>query len=245
MDVQARIVQVIFPSRGVQIATYLINVLGIVTSTHFSSRRLASFEKLSRSTIRQTAWSRLFVLLVLVVSWCFFVSTGILLFGVGLRQNSPACTAGFYACLLPYCAFKLAVYAFLIKRVLVVWNHRIKRGRPLRITIYLLCIGTAALYVVMIAVTIIGRITFLRVGDGECFLGLKGYSSFVVFGSDLIVSIVLTSMFLWPIMGAHLSNGPLKRLARRTLIAGIVALATSSANALAMALVRFIFCPNR
>ncbi|KAF5371928.1 hypothetical protein D9757_011483 [Collybiopsis confluens] len=233
MDIQARAVHLIFPSRGIQIASYLINILGIVGTTHFFSRRIAN-ERFARFTIKDMTWARL------LESYYGSQkhSDGILLFGVGLDQNGPACTAGIYTCILLYCASKVAVYIFLIERVHVVWSPRIGTRGRMRSPIYLLCLGVVALYAVVVIVMIVGRVRFLTEGDGQCFFGLKPYASYALFGYDMVISVVLTFMFLWPIMRAHFSNGPLKRLAVRTLIAGAVALATSSANALAMALIK-------
>jgi len=96
--------------------------------------------------------------------------------------------------------------------------------------------GMIAVYGIVITIMVIGRIHYLRESDGACIIGLKPYSSLTLLSYDLFINIVLTLMFLWPIIRSNLTNPRLKSVAVRTLVASGGALTTSTINMLVLAM---------
>ncbi|KAK7032276.1 F-actin-capping protein subunit beta [Paramarasmius palmivorus] len=77
---------------------------------------------------------------------------------------------------------------------------------------------------------LVGRISGLRDGDQVCIIGLRTLSSIPLLSYDLYINILLTALFLWPLLRTgHLSQ-KVKRMAIRALVASVVALTTSTFN---------------
>ncbi|KAF5345422.1 hypothetical protein D9757_013478 [Collybiopsis confluens] len=137
-----------------------------------------------------------------------------------------------------YASSKIAVYSFLVERVYVVWSPRIGGRGRLKSPVYIFSLIVVSLYAVVVILMIIGRVHFLRQGDGTCFMGLKTFSSYAILGYDMSISVIFTLMFLWPLLRAKLHSDRLKSVAVRTLIASAVALSSSSANTLGLAILK-------
>ncbi|KAF9078374.1 hypothetical protein BDP27DRAFT_8070 [Rhodocollybia butyracea] len=226
----------IFPSKGMQVFSCLIYILGVSVLTHCISRRLSA-EEWSRSSIREMPWVRICVLLVFVDSWLFLFTSGILVFGIGLETQELDCAMGIYICIVFYATSKILIYSFLLEKVYLVWTPSVGSSRRLKSPIYVVCAIMLGLYGAVIASMIAGRIHYLD-SEGICIIGLQRYSSLALLAYDLLINIVLTGLFLWPVLRTNLVNPRLKAVAIRTLVASAVALTTSTVNMLVLALLQ-------
>ncbi|THV07225.1 hypothetical protein K435DRAFT_959830 [Dendrothele bispora CBS 962.96] len=218
----------LFPSAGLQVFSSLIHFLGITIVSHCLSRKLFS-ERLSWAGIRQLPWPRLCLILVFLDSWLFLISSGILVFGVGLELHYSVCTTAIILCIAFYATTKALVYFYLIEKVHIVWAPPTGRSR-FRSPVDIVCFLTVSLYAVVIGLMIFGRVARLRSGDNVCVIGLRPFSSIPLLAYDMYINIFLTGMFLYPILRAGRMRKRTRRLARRTLIATGVALTTSTFN---------------
>ncbi|KAJ7153840.1 hypothetical protein C8R46DRAFT_1268388 [Mycena filopes] len=217
-----------FPNVSFKFLSACIHFFGVTIITHFFSRRLASENLLSRAGWRNITWARLCILLIFLDSYLFILSAGLVLFGVGLQHDSGiACSAGIYLCVVFYASSKILIYSYLTEKVHIVWGG----GEP-RLTspVYLICMGTVLLYVGVIIVMLIERIAYFRPGDGLCVIGLKPVASLSLLCFDLYINVLLTSLFLWPLVRTKVPNARLKRVTTRTLVGSIAALTTSTVN---------------
>ncbi|KAJ7777489.1 hypothetical protein B0H14DRAFT_3865054 [Mycena olivaceomarginata] len=194
----------------------------VIASLHFMGDGLSSREAWARLT-----WARICILLVFLASYLFLFSSGMLIFGVGLQVNATACATGIYICILFYTSSKILIYAYLSEKVYIVWDTGRSRLRSL---VYLVCLVTVCLYAAVVVVMIIGRINEFREGDGACVIGLKLTASLPLLSYDLYINVLLTALFLWPLLRSRLSNKRLRRLAARTFVASAMALTTSTVN---------------
>ncbi|KAJ7899854.1 hypothetical protein B0H13DRAFT_2664213 [Mycena leptocephala] len=216
-----------FPSAALQALTATLHFLGVTILTFFFSRRLLGDGLSTRQAWSRLTWPRVCILLVFVDSWLFLFSSGMVLFGVGLQMNDTACATGIYLCVLFYSSSKVLIYAFLTEKVYIVWDTGRKR---LRSPVYLICMGTVLMYAAVVIAMIIGRIDEFRPGDGACVIGLKPTASLPLLSYDLYINILLTALFLWPLLRSKHSSPQLCRLATRTLVAAGMALTTSTVN---------------
>ncbi|KAJ7767288.1 hypothetical protein B0H16DRAFT_1716908 [Mycena metata] len=216
----------LFPSSGVQAFIAATQFLGVTILTFFFSRRVLG-EPGSGQTLATLTWPRICILLVFIDSYLFVFTSGILIFGVGLQMNKTACAAGIYICVLFYSSSKVLIYAFLTEKVYIVWDT----GRPrFRSPVFLVCIATVFSYVAVIIIMIIGRVEQFRPGDHACVIGLKPTASIPLLSYDLFINILLTTLFLWPLLRSTHSSARLRRVATRTLVASAMALTTSTIN---------------
>ncbi|KAF7303552.1 hypothetical protein MIND_00584500 [Mycena indigotica] len=216
-----------FPTPGLQFLSAFIHFFGVTLLACFISQRLRG-RFLTREWWIRLSWARLCVLIVLIDSYLFMLSTGLLIFGVGMQRNHYACAAGIYLCVTFYTMSKVFMYLFLSEKVFIVWaEHKMRRTRC---PVYLVCVGTIGLYVAIIVAMYFGRIAEFRAGDGACEIGLKPTASLPLVAYDLVINVLLTSLFLWPVLRFRLANARLKRVAVRTLVAAIAALTTSTVN---------------
>ncbi|KAJ7643592.1 hypothetical protein FB45DRAFT_895508 [Roridomyces roridus] len=218
-----------FPAVGLQALIASIILLGVSILTLFFSRRLPELQE--GSTTRQTwarpSWLRVCVLLIFLDSYCFVFASGILIFGVGLQRNSTTCAAAIYLCVLFYTSSKVLIYAFLTEKAFIVWDTgRSRRRSP----VYLVCVATIALYFAVILAVLFEHISEFRPGDTACVIGLKPTASLPLLCYDLCINILLTGLFLWPIIRSAHSSTRLRRVAMRTLVASGAALTTSTIN---------------
>ncbi|KAJ7717241.1 hypothetical protein DFH07DRAFT_719626, partial [Mycena maculata] len=216
-----------FPTPGLQFLSAWIHFMGVTILTFFLSRRVSTENLTSRQGWERITWPRLCILLVLLDSYLFIWSAGLLIFGVGMQTNHTSCTAGIYLCILFYTTSKILIYAFLTEKVYIVWGNGDKR---LRSPVYLVCAGTIALYVAIIVLLIFQRIAEFRPGDDACEIGLRPTASLSLVAYDLYINLLLTSLFLWRILRLKISSPSLRRAAIRTLVASLAALTTSTVN---------------
>lgn len=225
---------IIFPSSGMQLLSAVTQFLGVSILAHCLSRRLASEELSSLRGWKDLTWPRLCILLVFLDSWLYLFTCGILIFGVGLEHGATICSLSIYLCIAFYGISKLFIYCFLIEKVHVVWAPT-SNTRRFRSPVYIICVITVTLYAVVAALMFLGRVHYIR-EDGACVTGVDLYASVPLLSYDLYVSIFLTGMFLWPLVKTGRIDPLLRRVAKRTLIAAMVALATSTANVLVLTL---------
>ncbi|KAJ6525958.1 hypothetical protein B0H19DRAFT_1275837 [Mycena capillaripes] len=215
----------LFPTSALQALTASIHFLGVTILTVFFSRRLLGDGLTTRQAWSRLTWPRICILLVFLDSYLFLFSSAILIFGVGLQMNETACATGIYICVLFYASSKVLIYAFLTEKVYIVWDTGRKRMRS---PVYLVCMGTVLLYAAVIIIMIIGRVDEFRPGDGV--IGLKPTASIPLLSYDLYINLLLTGLFLWPLLRSQHSNAQLRRVATRTLAAAGMALTTSTVN---------------
>ncbi|KAJ3984920.1 hypothetical protein F5890DRAFT_1227940 [Lentinula detonsa] len=228
----------VFPSEGMQALSFLIHILGISILTHCLSRRLAAEEWNSWSSLKDMTWARVCILLIFIDSWMFLFASGMLTFGIGLESKDLVCALAIYLCVVFYATSKLLIYSFLVEKVYLVWSPSTTSPQRFKSPIYLSCLAMIAIYGGIIASMFAGRIHYFREGDGVCIIGLKQYSSLALVAYDLLINIVLTVLFLWPVFRVNLINPRLKAVATRTLLASAVALTTSTVNMLVLALLK-------
>ncbi|KAJ7876892.1 hypothetical protein B0H14DRAFT_3786489 [Mycena olivaceomarginata] len=218
-----------FPNHGLRFLSASIHFLGVTVITYFLSRRLSAENLTSREAWRHISWPRLCLLLILLDSYLFILSAGLLIFGVGMRRDEHACSAGIYLCVVFYTSSKVLIYAFLTEKVYIVWENGVRRR--LRSPVYLICMGTVVLYAAVILAMFFGRIAEFRSGDGACVIGLKPTASLPLLAYDLYINVLLTSLFLWPLLRLKNVNPRLRRVATPNLIsASMAALGTSTVN---------------
>ncbi|KAF5337905.1 hypothetical protein D9758_013092 [Tetrapyrgos nigripes] len=58
---------------------------------------------------------------------------------------------------------------------------------------------------------IIGRVAYLQEQTGHCYIGLKFFSSY-----DLLITLFLTALFLWPLLRSTLDSPRIRTVALRT-----------------------------
>ncbi|KAF7329759.1 hypothetical protein MKEN_00239200 [Mycena kentingensis (nom. inval.)] len=217
----------IFHTPGLQFLSCFIHFFGVTVITYFIACRLTG-NIFTAKWWERISWPRLCVLLVLVDSYLFILSAGLLIFGIGMQLNHLACAAGIYLCVAFYTTSKILIYLFLSEKVFVVWAaHGVSRVRS---PVYLICVGTITLYVAVMLAMFFGRISEFRDSDESCVIGLKPIASIPLLSYDLFINVLLTSLFLWPIFRVKFANPRLKRVATRTLVASIAALTTSCIN---------------
>lgn len=223
-----------FPSSGMQLLSALLQFLGVSILAHCLSRRLASEDLSSLRGWKDLTWPRFCVLVVFLDSWLFLLTCGILIFGIGLDQGITTCSLSIYLCIAFYGTSKLFMYCFLIEKVHVVWAPTSNTKR-LTSPVFIICAVTVALYAVVVGLMFIGRVHYMR-EDGVCVTGVDLFASVPLLSYDLYVNVFLTSMFLWPLVKTGKIDPRLRRIAKRTLVAAIVALTTSTANVLVLTL---------
>ncbi|KAJ6484854.1 hypothetical protein C8R45DRAFT_1214783 [Mycena sanguinolenta] len=217
-----------FPNHGLRFLSASVHFIGVTLLTHFLSRRLSVENLTSRAAWANMTWPRLCILFILLDSYLFILSAGLLIFGIGLGRNRSSCSAGIYLCVLFYTTSKVLIYAFLTEKVYIVWENGIRRR--LKSPVFLVCIGTVALYFGIIFTMFFERIAEFRVGDKACVIGLKPTASLPLLVFDLYINLLLTSLFLWPLLRTNIVNPRLKRVATRTWVASMAALTTSTVN---------------
>jgi len=103
--------------------------------------------------------------------------------------------------------------------------------------IYQMCMLVLAIYLVVIVAMVFGRISeFQR--SNICIIGLKPYASISLLTYDLFINVLMTSLFVIPILRHKFVNHNLRSIARRTLVASGVALTTSTVNILVLAILQ-------
>ncbi|KAJ7064861.1 hypothetical protein C8F01DRAFT_1249868 [Mycena amicta] len=183
-----------FPDVGMQTLSALVHFIGLTILTFFITRRVLSGEFSWRggTSSGMVRWPRLCVLLVFLDSYLFMLSSGILVFGVGLQTNAVACAAGIFVCVLFYASSKILIYLFLTEKVYLVWGAWSRASSMPNVRV------------------VPHRVDQFRPGDGACVLGLRPIASIPLLIYDLYINILLTALFLWPILRSEHGNAQLK-----------------------------------
>ncbi|KAG8811059.1 hypothetical protein FRC19_004121 [Serendipita sp. 401] len=213
-----------------------IHFIGVSILAFCLARRT---DKLSFRGFTSLPLTRWLIVLIFADSWLFIFSAGLLISGNGLSLNSAACSAGIYLCILLYATTKLLIYWFLVEKVHLVHPH--SSHTRLKSPAYRLCMFFTIGYLVIIFLLLTGRISFIRDGtqpthyndhatDGVCVIGLGPRASLSLLVYDLLLNVFFTCMFLYPVYRAPNLSPRLKIVAKRTLIAALVALLTSAIN---------------
>ncbi|KAF9792594.1 hypothetical protein BJ322DRAFT_59391 [Thelephora terrestris] len=211
------------------IISAVVHLLGVSVVSHLISRRVLVDGV--QCSLRRTSWPRLCVLIVFLDSYLFLFTTGILILGIGMATSNAACSLGIYLCIVFYGTSKLFIYLFLIERVYVVWRPTPTTPRS-RSRVYVVCMALLTLYLGVAGVMFYGNISAIR--EGICYIGLKFVASAPLLAYDLFITLLLTTLFLWPLLRGRFRNNTIKRLAVRTLISSFIALATSCVNVLVL-----------
>jgi len=217
---------------GMHVLSATVHLLGVTILVHLISRRSRLRHGL---TLRDVSWPWICVLIVLIDSWLFIFTSGVLILGFGLERSDVSCSMGILLCILFYGSSKLFIYAFLSERVHVVWRPT-SHSRRLQCKAYIGCIVVLSGYSGVVGTLFYGRISFIDGDRGVCFIGLKPAASVVLLTYDLFVNVFLTGLFLWPLMRKSFHNNRMKRLAMRTLWSAMIALTTSCVNILVLTL---------
>ncbi|KAF9533889.1 hypothetical protein CPB83DRAFT_413614 [Crepidotus variabilis] len=224
-----------FPNPGFQVFIALLHFFGLTMISHCISRRI-QYENLTFSGIKAMPWPRLSVILMFCDSWLFLISSGTLVFGVGLEYSPAVCTIAIYLCIFFYSTTKFFVYAFLAEKVHIVWSPTVGIRR-FESPVYLVCMVTVSFYCIVMTLMLGGPIHETN-AEGLCVIGLKPFGSIPLLVYDVYISLFLTFMFLFPLMRSKLMSTGVRRLAVRTLIAAFVSVVTSTANVVVLMLLK-------
>ncbi|KAM5540261.1 hypothetical protein V8D89_006080 [Ganoderma adspersum] len=165
--------------------------------------------------------------------WAFIFTIAILVHGLGMELSITVCMMGILSCIIFYGTSKIFIYLFLAEKVYAVWAAGRVKGR-LHCKVYLACLALVSCYVGVAILMIMERIA---VSDdrGTCYIGLRRVSSVLLLSYDVLVNVLLTSLFVWPLLRKRLTPA-LRRIAIRNLWAAGVALSTSTINTLVLTL---------
>jgi len=211
------------------IISAVVHLLGVSIVSHLISRRVLVDGV--QCSLRRASWARLCVLIVFVDSYLFLFTTGVLILGIGMATSPTACSLGIYLCIVFYGTSKLFIYLFLIERVYVVWRPTPTTPR-MRSRVYVICTALLTIYLGIAGIMFYGNISDIQAGI--CHIGLKFIASLPLLGYDLFITLLLTTLFIWPLLRKRFCNNTIRRLAVRTLISAFIALATSCVNVLVL-----------
>lgn len=206
----------------------IFQMLGASTLAGFLTHRVRLNDFRSPHNLRQISLPRLFLVLLFFTAWVYFVITGLVLQGIGLDRNLDLCTAGIYVCVTLYGVAKLCVYLFLTERAYVVWcpTTTIPRWRT---PVYLVCLAAVIMYIGVVCHLFIVRIAHLD-PDGRCMIGFRLDGVIILVTFDVVVSILMTGLFIWPLARTHFHSPQLRHIARRSVTAAVIVLGTSCIN---------------
>jgi hypothetical protein len=175
--------------------------------------------------------SRFWLFFLLINSLFFLVGSSVLLQGVGLTGNPGACNVVQLFCITFYFVTKGAAYSLFLEKVYAVWPNR---GSRLTSTAYK--VGLVALigFLSLLALFIYSRETHIR-DDGECVIGSGNSVTLIILLVDIGVNVLLTSLFLVPLMRVTLFSPQVRKVAVRNFIASTLCFLSSVANLAALA----------
>ncbi|KAJ8092592.1 hypothetical protein PM082_006917 [Marasmius tenuissimus] len=171
-------------------------------------------------------------------SWLFLFCSGVLIFGVGLETVKSACTAGAVLCVVFYGSSKIFVYCFLVEKVYQVWSPTSEGGRRIHSRIWIVSMLLTRIgYLAVLVLMFIGLIHYQR-EDGMCVIGFQPFASITLVAFNLFITIFLNTLFLYPLFHTKIHNPRLKAVVVKTVIAYFVALIASTANMVALTVMR-------
>ncbi|EJC98067.1 uncharacterized protein FOMMEDRAFT_171430 [Fomitiporia mediterranea MF3/22] len=225
---------IIFPTHGHQILSNCIHMFGVSILAYCFARRTENDRFTSWLWWSNLSWARLLIILIFFDSWFFLAVSGVLVNGVGLSLSVPVCSLGIFLCIFFYAGSKGLIYLFLVERVWVVASAG-KSVTRMESKVYKGCAVVVFGYLGIVIVMILGRYADIR-DDGVCIIGLHSFATIPLLTYDLIINILLTGMFVWFLYREQSISERLRRLARRTGLAALIALTTSCVNMLVLSL---------
>ncbi|GAW00138.1 hypothetical protein LENED_001635 [Lentinula edodes] len=222
-----------FSSEALQVVVFLILSLGLCLTTHCLSRSVTTARLMTDSKI---SCARLFLMLVFASSWLFVFINQLLIFGITLQFNDTTCKAAAHVCAVLYGVSKAFMYLFLAEKVHTVWSPISRRrfSSPQ----YKICFFSLVLYALPAVSLLSNSLHKIRVNDGVCVLELVHYAAYYLVAYDIYVTTLFTAFFLWPLLNPSRRNPSIRRIALRTLCASIIALTSSTANAVMFVLLK-------
>ncbi|KAH9847168.1 hypothetical protein C2E23DRAFT_890231 [Lenzites betulinus] len=221
-----------FPSVGMEVLSAFIHLFGVSILAFLLAKKIHWSDLSSRQGLSRLTWPRLLVIMTLIDSWLFIFSTGLIVNGAGMEFSETVCLLGILNCIAFYATSKILIYLFLVEKVHVVWSGAYKKKR-LRSPMYLTCLGIVSVYLGVAIFLILSRVSYFR-EDGSCVIGLTRPASLTLLVYDLFINLLLTSLFVWPLLNRKFDTPRIRHVAVRTLWAAAVALTTSCINILVL-----------
>ncbi|KAJ4472383.1 hypothetical protein C8R41DRAFT_592169 [Lentinula lateritia] len=220
-----------FSSEALQVVVFLVLSLGLCLTTHCLSRSVTTARQDSKISC-----ARLFLMLVFASSWLFVFINQLLIFGITLQFNDTTCKAAAHVCAVLYGVSKAFMYLFLAEKVHTVWSpiDRRRFSSPQ----YKICFFSLVLYALPAVSLLSNSLHKIRVNDGVCVLELVHYAAYYLVAYDIYVTTLFTALFLWPLLNPSRRHPFVRRIALRTLCASIIALTSSTANAVIFVLLK-------
>ncbi|ORX44097.1 hypothetical protein DM01DRAFT_1411408 [Hesseltinella vesiculosa] len=209
-----------------ELASQLVSLLAITMTCSLFGIKTYKIE------LKQLSYVRLLVINLYVCSWAFTVSAFLLAFTN--NGNPTSCLLSILTCDLFYCGTKFIIYLWLIERAYIVSDNRVSRWENWGYRINVLLMSP---YIVIFTLMIIYRNNIMGV-DGFCYIGLQPIANIPVLVYDTIFNLYMTILFVMPLIrvgkntNRHWQGSRLHDLTRRSLIASVVCLVASFANAL-------------
>ncbi|KAG8999035.1 hypothetical protein FRB94_006455 [Tulasnella sp. JGI-2019a] len=227
----------VYPNHGFQLLSTTVTLVGLTVLTYCFARRSDYEGVWTFRGLRDLPWARLCVMLIFLDSWAFIFCSGLLIHGAGLSADVTHCSLAIFSCIFLYAISKLLIYLFLIEKVYIVWAPygSGKATARLKTPVFIACMCMLAPLFLILGVLIWGRIAVLRSDDQVCVIGLRRAASLSLLCYDLFMTVVLTSLFVWPLFTGKVGIR-LRKVASRTLIASLVALTTSCINVVVLTL---------
>ncbi|KAI0072501.1 hypothetical protein K474DRAFT_1604995, partial [Panus rudis PR-1116 ss-1] len=224
-----------FPSPVWQVLSVTVHLLGVSILAHYISRRVRFRDVKSLHGLRQISWARFLTVLIFMDSWAFLFTGGILVHGTGMETSHTNCAMGIFSCIAFYATSKMFIWLFLAEKVHVVWSS--PEGTPRFKSIpYILCVFLVMAYSAIGIHLCYERLAYFD-EDGSCVIGLKPVGSILLLSYDIFINLILTGLFLWPLVRARIQNLYLRKVARRAVLASIFTLIASMVNVLSLTLV--------
>ncbi|KAI0688223.1 hypothetical protein BC835DRAFT_327876 [Cytidiella melzeri] len=147
--------------------------------------------------------------------------------GIGIYPTTSACAVALYSSVALYSTSKFFVYVFLVERVHVVWDPT--RFKPRRKSpVYLACMAMVFAYMGVTGYVF----TDLRfdISESECYMKIQREGAIAFMVVDVVLTIVLTSLFIWSLRKHAHSSPRLRRVAIRSATVVLITLPTSCIN---------------
>ncbi|CAE6364219.1 unnamed protein product [Rhizoctonia solani] len=215
------------PSGAMLNLSALAYLLGITVITWCITQIAQKYSLWTKKAWRAMPWPRLCFLLVLVDSWLYLITTGVVIHGAPWQHGPHRCSLGIILCLLLYGTEKVLIYLCLTEKVRAVWSASHRRWRS---PIYLFCVSLLLPLLVMLGGVIIPQAVHY-VHNGYCVIGIDQVSSVFLLTYDTSINLFLTGMFVIPLARASIRSAWLKTVAIRSTVASLISLVMTAANA--------------
>ncbi|KAI9349346.1 hypothetical protein BD770DRAFT_326996 [Pilaira anomala] len=177
--------------------------------------------------------SRWLITALYALSWAFTISATV--FVSTNNGNFLSCFLSEVACDLFYAGTKIIIYAWLIEKVWVVSASREPRWKTKSYQLHMILITP---YIGILALMFTFHITEIE-ENGVCIIGLRPAASIPLLIYDFVFNTYMTILFIKPLMHTESKRlgwktSKLHQVARRTLVASVVALLVSFANILTL-----------